>query len=285
MQTPIATTMVDSSHCPFCVLGPSEIVLAENIDARVVCDIRPMCKGHMLVLSRNHIPSVADLSPEEVSSFRIMEGEALRRLSSVLGEAGSYEHGRASLCRFHPNLSRYRGAHAHAHIVPVEHDITAGIAQDLRRPDRSRYLTATLHRSGRRRVVFLHDSIPSHVVRVALQPVLDGRGLWIPLNLEPEVYERKMLETATTWYAAPSCSFVTIEIDNETPALIEEQLTTMSHRLTSGVEVSVLSRGMRAANPEITLELNWRDLQVDDVYRFLERSLPMHSTSTEDYHG
>lgn len=56
-------------HCIFCDIGnknhPSEI-LFENDNLFVIRDIMPKAPTHLLVIPKKHIPSVNDLTPDDI---------------------------------------------------------------------------------------------------------------------------------------------------------------------------------------------------------------------------
>ena len=72
--------------CIFCdiLAGKAEaFVVAENKEAVAILDINPWTEGHVLVLSRRHVPWWHDLEPEEIAGlFQLAQQVARRQLKT-----------------------------------------------------------------------------------------------------------------------------------------------------------------------------------------------------------
>ena len=74
--------------CPFCHPGPGEVVIDESPEARVICDARPMCEGHVLIVPKRHAPSILDLDPEIYDRIRAFQDRVMKRMRSMLAKQG-----------------------------------------------------------------------------------------------------------------------------------------------------------------------------------------------------
>jgi diadenosine tetraphosphate (Ap4A) HIT family hydrolase len=98
-------------RCPFCSLEPAKY-LAENEHFVAVRDIRPVSRGHTLVVSRRHITDFFALSGEEMASLREICQQVKLMLEGELGPDG-YNLGM--------NCGRAAGQsvfHFHLHFIP-----------------------------------------------------------------------------------------------------------------------------------------------------------------------
>jgi diadenosine tetraphosphate (Ap4A) HIT family hydrolase len=111
-------------ECPFCDgvsglsrltgMGAEDLIVAEATNFRVIPDIAPIVEGHVLIVTREHIPSLGAVSPEHMGELL----ETKIRLGVGLAEAYEkpmfFEHGASA--------SRKAGSsvdHAHLHCLPV----------------------------------------------------------------------------------------------------------------------------------------------------------------------
>jgi diadenosine tetraphosphate (Ap4A) HIT family hydrolase len=105
--------MSDSSTdpCPFCAI-PAARVIDSNGRAFAVEDAFPVAPGHTLIVSRRHVESFFDLSPDEVAAVMELLGRAKARLDASSGPDG-YNVG--------VNVGRAAGQtvmHVHVHLIP-----------------------------------------------------------------------------------------------------------------------------------------------------------------------
>jgi histidine triad (HIT) family protein len=99
--------------CPFCAIvagdAPAHVVL-DHEDALAFLDRTPVFPGHVLVVPRRHIPTLADLPAEDVGPFF----EQVRRVSAVmpaaLDAAGTFVATN--------NVVSQSVPHLHVHVVP-----------------------------------------------------------------------------------------------------------------------------------------------------------------------
>ncbi len=81
-----------TADCIFCkiIAGeiPTELVYQDD-DVVVFSDINPLTPVHLLVVSRRHIPSLADMSDEDTPLI----GRMVRAANQVAREQGIYDKG------------------------------------------------------------------------------------------------------------------------------------------------------------------------------------------------
>lgn len=100
-------------NCPFCNVLP-EHILAENESALVIPNLFPATMGHLLVITRDHIAEMSQLTPEQWIDLAGLVKEAGDILKEKLKPAG--------LNVFH-NEGLVAGQtikHLHVHLVPRE---------------------------------------------------------------------------------------------------------------------------------------------------------------------
>jgi histidine triad (HIT) family protein len=99
--------------CAFCqiVAGdlPARVVLADAI-AVAFLDVRPVFKGHVLVVPRRHVVTLPDLSAEEIGPFFERVQHVAAALPEALDVAGTF----VAL----NNVVSQSVAHLHCHVVP-----------------------------------------------------------------------------------------------------------------------------------------------------------------------
>jgi histidine triad (HIT) family protein len=101
--------------CVFCSIAageiPSEKVL-ENEHAFAFLDIKPLARGHVLVIPKRHAERVADMRADDVNAVMALARRVLLRQADALKAAGAtiaWNDGRAA---------GQEVAHAHLHVVP-----------------------------------------------------------------------------------------------------------------------------------------------------------------------
>jgi len=198
-------------HCPFCKLHSSETVLLENDYAIAVCDARPICAGHVLVVPKTHVPSIFDLDPQTYRGLRVLLEEVAERLRSTYGESGCYEHGRSPMCRFHAADAGF--LHAHVHALPLSTDIISEQkkvvcetgpprAQTLR--EAKRYLYQRCGSPPVESWAPISRIVPRHFVRTALQVAMGLRGRrYLSLSADTDTHEDAIDETNSVFAKRP----------------------------------------------------------------------------------
>jgi histidine triad (HIT) family protein len=191
--------------CPFCHPSDSDVILIDRAGVLAVCDARPIVVGHLLVVSRSHIPSVFDLPVGERAEFRLVQARITAAVQAAFGDVGSYEHGRSAVCRF--GVADGGHTHAHVHVLPAAFDLigeSTGVLSLEPPPGLSdhaglRYLYQKLGINGLEEWSAIHGPrVPRHFVRTAFQDELTRRGIpWLPIGTDPANHDETIEETAT----------------------------------------------------------------------------------------
>ncbi|MCU1504130.1 MAG: histidine triad protein [Ilumatobacteraceae bacterium] len=107
------TRAMASSGCPFCAVidgsAPAHVVLADEV-AVAFLDRRPVFKGHVLVVPREHAETLADLPLVAVGPFF----ERVQRISAVMPGALGCDGTFVAV----NNVVSQSVAHLHTHVVP-----------------------------------------------------------------------------------------------------------------------------------------------------------------------
>jgi histidine triad (HIT) family protein len=103
------------SDCLFCKIANKQIPAAavyEDDEMFVIKDINPQAPMHVLVIPRQHIPTLNDLSAAEEA----LVGRMIRRGAAVAGEHGYADRGFRTV--FNTNAEAGQSvAHIHLHVL------------------------------------------------------------------------------------------------------------------------------------------------------------------------
>ncbi len=88
---------------------------------RILCDVHPLCEGHLLIVPREHISCMGDCPPLLFGEFLNLYARCSRFLRSAYGNVSTFEHGKIGQTVFH----------AHTHLMPVIFDPVAIIPEGL----------------------------------------------------------------------------------------------------------------------------------------------------------
>jgi histidine triad (HIT) family protein len=101
------------SDCIFCAISagstPAHVVLADDT-AMAFLDVRPVFKGHVLVVPRVHYGTLADLPAELAGPYLLAVQRVSAALQAGLGAQGSFVAVN--------NVVSQSVPHLHAHVVP-----------------------------------------------------------------------------------------------------------------------------------------------------------------------
>jgi histidine triad (HIT) family protein len=101
------------TDCVFCAIAsgdlPAEIVLADEVVVAFL-DRRPLFKGHVLVIPREHYETLADLPPDLVGPLFTGVQRVSAALPAALGAQGTF----VAL----NNVVSQSVPHVHVHVVP-----------------------------------------------------------------------------------------------------------------------------------------------------------------------
>jgi histidine triad (HIT) family protein len=106
---------VDPS-CTFCAIvagtAPAEVVLDDGPDGPCLAflDIRPLFKGHVLLVPRTHVETLPELDPDLIEPLFARAQQLARTMEATLGAAGSFVALNNRVSQSVPHL--------HVHVVP-----------------------------------------------------------------------------------------------------------------------------------------------------------------------
>ena len=111
----------DDQNLPFKKWFPqtSSEILFESKNYFIVADIAQIRFGHFLIIHKNHIPSMAFVSPAEALELSNLKRSLREAYAGTLGPIIFFEHGAKSFARSGGNCID----HAHMHVVPINADI------------------------------------------------------------------------------------------------------------------------------------------------------------------
>lgn len=103
------------SDCLFCKMVAGEIkpaVVYENDQVLAFRNLRPQAPVHVLIIPKRHIPTLDDLSPDDLA----IAGELLLAASQIAQQEGLSEDGYRTVinCRAHGGQEVY---HLHLHLL------------------------------------------------------------------------------------------------------------------------------------------------------------------------
>lgn len=105
--------MAPADSCVFCRIAdgtePAETVL-DTDDVLAFLDVRPVFKGHVLVVPRAHVVTLPDLPDELVGPFFAQVRRVAATVPEALGAQGTFVAMN--------NVVSQSVAHLHAHVVP-----------------------------------------------------------------------------------------------------------------------------------------------------------------------
>ncbi|MDA2922558.1 HIT family protein [Patescibacteria group bacterium AH-259-L07] len=100
----------DCAHCPG-GLGLEYPLYDDNL-FWVVCDVHPLIQGHILIIPKEHISTMGNLSEDAFKKYVDLYSKVKSFISAFYGEVGIFEHGITGQTVFH----------AHTHFLPFSHD-------------------------------------------------------------------------------------------------------------------------------------------------------------------
>lgn len=100
----------DCVHCPG-GLGLEHPLYDDDL-FWVVCDAHPLVQGHILIIPKEHIPTMGNLSDDAFKKYVDLYKKVKLFVNAFYGEIGIFEHGITGQTVFH----------AHTHFLPFSHD-------------------------------------------------------------------------------------------------------------------------------------------------------------------
>jgi histidine triad (HIT) family protein len=101
----------DDTGCVFCRLDAQPAALAETARVRLVPDLFPLAQGHLLVISREHLPCYGAADQKTVAELDDMAAEARQFIQQTYDiDPLLWENG----------VSGQSVPHAHLHLIPLQ---------------------------------------------------------------------------------------------------------------------------------------------------------------------
>lgn len=101
--------------CIFCKIAAGEIpaaTLYEDEEFRVILDVGPAAKGHMLILPKNHYADIMEMPEEMVGKAFILAKKMAKRMEEVLGCDG------VNVLQNNHEAAGQTVFHFHIHLIP-----------------------------------------------------------------------------------------------------------------------------------------------------------------------
>ena len=102
-------------NCIFCKIAAGEIPsekIAENEHAFAFLDIRPLARGHTMVIPKQHAERFAEMSPSAAHGVMALAQQVARQLASGLGAQGT------TIAVNDGKAAGQEVMHVHVHLVP-----------------------------------------------------------------------------------------------------------------------------------------------------------------------
>ena len=174
--------------CAFCCSATDPLLVDNDDDGLILVDRLPLCRGHLLVVTREHVPSSADLPSAARRRFQARVRAACGVSAAITGRTAiAVEHGRSPTCG-DPSCS----CHAHVHIAPVgsfeDEDLPRFGLRPSSPPLRHMPFLA-LAEAGNRWRYFIPGTPTLHVARTVAALIAETNGVaWRPMAA-PHTFE------------------------------------------------------------------------------------------------
>ncbi len=114
--------------CFLCVPG-KDLVYAKDDKFFAMLGLGPIVEGYSIIATRDHVPSMLDLSPEDAERLCEFTKLIRKRLRSHYGDVVIAEHGRVAPCEYRDKDGREAHCfHAHRLLFPLQGDLTDSLA-------------------------------------------------------------------------------------------------------------------------------------------------------------
>jgi diadenosine tetraphosphate (Ap4A) HIT family hydrolase len=115
--------------CRFCFPPDKERIIKKTKNFYVMLSLGPIEGGHMLIITKKHIPSFQSLSEHLVAEFLAIKGVVRKILKEEYGGCIFFEHNLSSTSITKRDTPH--DYHAHLHCVPTDVDILEDIKEVL----------------------------------------------------------------------------------------------------------------------------------------------------------
>jgi histidine triad (HIT) family protein len=109
----VATRLGGVSDCLFCAIASGAapgFIVATSDEAVAFLDIRPVFKGHVLIVPRTHVVTLSDLPASEIPAYFTFVQRVTRAVETGLSAGGTF-------VAINNKVSQ-SVAHLHTHVVP-----------------------------------------------------------------------------------------------------------------------------------------------------------------------
>ena len=122
------------NDCAFCMIAQARIpakTVYRGLHATAFLDIKPLAKGHVLIIPQRHAERIEDLSAEEMANYMAMVPRIVRAVLEHTGAQG------ATLAWNNGPAAGQEVPHVHLHVIPRYPEDKAGPihAMFVDRPD------------------------------------------------------------------------------------------------------------------------------------------------------
>ncbi|GGI57561.1 HIT domain-containing protein [Winogradskyella haliclonae] len=113
-------------NCSFCYPNDKYRILHSSENFYIMVSLGQISEGYLLLVSKEHIQSCANLPSEYHQEFIKLYNKILQILKNQYGNAIAFEHGRSGSCLTTKNSSEHC-FHSHMHFVPLNGIISDSI--------------------------------------------------------------------------------------------------------------------------------------------------------------
>ncbi|HSC20659.1 MAG TPA: HIT domain-containing protein [Solirubrobacterales bacterium] len=269
--------------CSLCGHRKDPLFVRAARGGAIVVDRSPMCPGHLLVVTLDHVSSSEDLGREERAAFLRMVEEA-RDIAARIGgrPAIAIEHGRSPTCG-----DRSCSCHAHVHVVPVgdldEQELfEKDLVRESREPTGYGSYLAVSAASGKWRRFSLTRPVP-HAARLIATVAAASNGVaWRPMMALPDGTAQQTLRVARQGLQAPRA-----EGERGTRCLTKKPVVVVSGSTGSGKTTvgAHLARHLKVPAIELGVVLRLASLQREHETRAAGRLWRWSMKGRLDFHG
>lgn len=107
-------------NCPHCDPNSFALkhLLEETDNFRIVCDVHPLTKGHILIIPKKHLSCIGEYPPEIFKEFVNLYQKFSDFIKITYGAISSFEHGRIGQTVFHSHVQMFPFSGAWSDIIP-----------------------------------------------------------------------------------------------------------------------------------------------------------------------
>jgi diadenosine tetraphosphate (Ap4A) HIT family hydrolase len=116
--------------CKFCYPPEPWRIIWSTPDFILQMGLGPLAEGHVLIISRTHYSCCASLPPDQSVEFEHLIHMVKSAQLNLYGKSLMFEHGRSGSC-VPPGHGDDHCYHAHLHLVPIDINLAASIANDF----------------------------------------------------------------------------------------------------------------------------------------------------------